>query len=90
MPGPLGALLVVDEMCVGDLAVALDATEDAVSYALRLLRITPAWSAVGGTAAWPTTASATAMSAEAWPRRWPPLAAWPSCTPEAGADGRGG
>ena len=25
-------------MCVGDLALALDATEDAVSYALRLMR----------------------------------------------------
>lgn len=35
----LAALLVVEEMCVGDLAVALDATEDAVSYGLRLLRI---------------------------------------------------
>lgn len=34
----LGALLVVEEMCVGDIAVALEATEDAVSYALRLLR----------------------------------------------------
>ena len=32
------ALLVTDEMCVGDLALALDATEDAVSYGLRLLR----------------------------------------------------
>lgn len=27
-----------DELCVGDLALALDAGEDAVSYALRLLR----------------------------------------------------
>jgi DNA-binding transcriptional ArsR family regulator len=27
-----------DELCVGDLALALDASEDAVSYALRLLR----------------------------------------------------
>lgn len=34
----LSALLVTDEVCVGDLALALDATEDAVSYALRLLR----------------------------------------------------
>lgn len=34
----ISALLVTDEMCVGDLALALDATEDAVSYALRLLR----------------------------------------------------
>ena len=32
------ALLVTDEMCVGDLALALDATEDSVSYGLRLLR----------------------------------------------------
>jgi len=32
------ALLVVDELCVGDLALALDAGDDAVSYALRLLR----------------------------------------------------
>ncbi|WP_375480815.1 ArsR/SmtB family transcription factor [uncultured Jatrophihabitans sp.] len=32
------ALDVADELCVGDLALALDATEDAVSYALRLLR----------------------------------------------------
>ena len=34
----LSALLVTDELCVGDLAVALDASEDSVSYALRLLR----------------------------------------------------
>ena len=34
----LAALLVTDELCVGDLALALDASEDAVSYALRLLR----------------------------------------------------
>lgn len=34
----LSALLVTDEVCVGDLAIALDASEDAVSYALRLLR----------------------------------------------------
>lgn len=34
----LSALLVADELCVGDLALALDASEDAVSYALRLLR----------------------------------------------------
>jgi DNA-binding transcriptional ArsR family regulator len=34
----LSALFVADELCVGDLALALDATEDSVSYALRLLR----------------------------------------------------
>lgn len=34
----LSALLVSDELCVGDLAIALDASEDAVTYALRLLR----------------------------------------------------
>ncbi len=34
----LSALLATDEMCVGDIALALDASEDAVSYALRLLR----------------------------------------------------
>ena len=34
----IDALWITGEMCVGDLAVALDATEDAVSYALRLLR----------------------------------------------------
>lgn len=34
----IAALLVSDEMCVGDLALALDATEDSVSYGLRLLR----------------------------------------------------
>lgn len=34
----LAALMATDELCVGDLAVALDASEDAVSYALRLLR----------------------------------------------------
>ena len=34
----LGALLAVDELCVGDLALALEASEDAVSYALRILR----------------------------------------------------
>jgi DNA-binding transcriptional ArsR family regulator len=28
----------VDELCVGDLAMALDATEDSVGYALRVLR----------------------------------------------------
>ena len=34
----LYALDLVDELCVGDLAMALEASEDAVSYALRLLR----------------------------------------------------
>lgn len=34
----LSALLTTDEMCVGDIALALDASEDSVSYALRLLR----------------------------------------------------
>ena len=34
----LSALVVTDELCVGDIALALDATEDAVSYALRILR----------------------------------------------------
>jgi DNA-binding transcriptional ArsR family regulator len=34
----LAALLAAEELCVGDLALALDATEDSVSYALRLLR----------------------------------------------------
>jgi len=32
------ALDVAEELCVGDLALALDVNEDAVSYALRLLR----------------------------------------------------
>ena len=32
------ALLSADEMCVGDLAMALDLSEDAVSYGLRILR----------------------------------------------------
>ncbi len=34
----LYALDVVDEICVSDVALALDATEDAVGYALRILR----------------------------------------------------
>lgn len=34
----LFALSSADELCVGDLAIALDASEDAVSYALKLLR----------------------------------------------------
>lgn len=34
----LFALVTVDEMCVGDLALALNATEDQVSYALKQLR----------------------------------------------------
>ena len=34
----LGALLVTEETCVGDLAVALSVSEDSVTYALRLLR----------------------------------------------------
>lgn len=32
------ALDLVEELCVGDLALALNATPDAVSYALRILR----------------------------------------------------
>lgn len=32
------ALDVAEELCVGDLALALEVSEDAVSYALRLLR----------------------------------------------------
>lgn len=34
----LYALDVVEELCVGDLALALDINEDAVGYALRVLR----------------------------------------------------
>ena len=34
----LYALDLVEELCVGDLALALEATEDSVGYALRLLR----------------------------------------------------
>lgn len=34
----LYALDLVEELCVGDLALALDVSEDTVSYALRLLR----------------------------------------------------
>jgi len=34
----LFALSAADELCVGDLAIALDASDDAVSYALKLLR----------------------------------------------------
>jgi DNA-binding transcriptional ArsR family regulator len=34
----LSALDHVEELCVGDLALALDVSEDAVSYGLRLLR----------------------------------------------------
>jgi ArsR family transcriptional regulator, lead/cadmium/zinc/bismuth-responsive transcriptional repressor len=34
----LYALDVVEELCVGDLALALEVNEDAVGYALRLLR----------------------------------------------------
>ena len=34
----LYALDEVEELCVGDLALTLDSTEDAVGYALRLLR----------------------------------------------------
>jgi len=35
----LFALSAADELCVGDLALALDATEDQVSYALKMLRL---------------------------------------------------
>ena len=35
----LFALGAVDELCVGDLAVALEVSEDAVGYALKLLRM---------------------------------------------------
>jgi DNA-binding transcriptional ArsR family regulator len=34
----LYALDMVDELCVGDIALALDASEDSVGYALRVLR----------------------------------------------------
>ena len=34
----LFALDAAEELCVGDLALALEATEDAVSYGLRMLR----------------------------------------------------
>ena len=34
----LSALLAADELCVGDLAMALDVSEDAVSYGVRILR----------------------------------------------------
>jgi DNA-binding transcriptional ArsR family regulator len=34
----LYALDIVEEMCVGDLAIALSVSEDAVSYGLRVLR----------------------------------------------------
>lgn len=32
------ALLTVEELCVGDVAIAAEASDDAASYALRLLR----------------------------------------------------
>jgi ArsR family transcriptional regulator, lead/cadmium/zinc/bismuth-responsive transcriptional repressor len=35
----LFALVSAGELCVGDLALALDATEDQVSYALKMLRL---------------------------------------------------
>ena len=35
----LFALSSADELCVGDLALALEATEDQVSYALKMLRL---------------------------------------------------
>jgi ArsR family transcriptional regulator, lead/cadmium/zinc/bismuth-responsive transcriptional repressor len=35
----LFALSAANELCVGDLALALDVTEDATSYALKLLRM---------------------------------------------------
>jgi DNA-binding transcriptional ArsR family regulator len=35
----LFALAVAEELCVGDLALALDVTEDQVSYALKMLRL---------------------------------------------------
>jgi len=35
----LFALSVATELCVGDLALALDATEDQVTYALKMLRL---------------------------------------------------
>jgi ArsR family transcriptional regulator, lead/cadmium/zinc/bismuth-responsive transcriptional repressor len=34
----LFALSAAEELCVGDLALALDVSEDSISYALRLLR----------------------------------------------------
>lgn len=34
----LSALVATDELCVGDLALTLEVSEDAVSYALRVLR----------------------------------------------------
>jgi ArsR family transcriptional regulator, lead/cadmium/zinc/bismuth-responsive transcriptional repressor len=36
----LFALSAATELCVGDLALALDVTEDKVSYALKMLRLT--------------------------------------------------
>jgi ArsR family transcriptional regulator, lead/cadmium/zinc/bismuth-responsive transcriptional repressor len=35
----LFALFAADELCVGDLALALEVTEDQVSYALKMLRL---------------------------------------------------
>lgn len=35
----LFALVTANELCVGDLALALDATEDQVSYGLKMLRL---------------------------------------------------
>jgi ArsR family transcriptional regulator, lead/cadmium/zinc/bismuth-responsive transcriptional repressor len=35
----LFALLAAGELCVGDLALALDVTEDQVSYAVKMLRL---------------------------------------------------
>ena len=54
----LVALVETDEMCVGDIALALETSEDSVSYALRFGR--PDWCTAGGRAAWATTACATA------------------------------
>ena len=35
----LAALLAIEELCVGDVVLAADITEDAATYALRLLRM---------------------------------------------------
>jgi hypothetical protein len=50
----LYALDTVEELCVGDLALALQASEDTVGYALRILR-TAGLSSRAGTVAWCST-----------------------------------
>ena len=84
----LFALSAAAELCVGDLALALDVTEDQVSYALKMLRLAGPGRPSARTAGWSATGSATGSRTGCWSTAC--ASCWPSPRRTESADGRAG